>query len=142
MQLQRKPPYSSGCEYGRICVGTRVFRVLCARDVSPPVLDPGCARLNLCGENFVVVEATEVGGATEQVGAMTQDDAVRRLTRREREIAVLVAQGHPNKVISYRLEISEWTVAAYLRRIYAKLNVESRAAMVYRCASMIENLLQ
>ena len=136
MQLQRKPPSNPACEYGRICVGTRVFRVLCAGDFAPLVLDPGCARLDLCGQTFVVVETTEPG-----VG-MTQIDAVRRLTAREREIAVLVAQGHPNKVISYRLEISEWTVAAYLRRIYAKLNVESRAAMVYRCASMIESLLQ
>ena len=52
------------------------------------------------------------------------------LSPREQEIARLVAEGHPNKVIADVLEISPWTVATYLRRIFAKLNVCSRAAMV------------
>jgi DNA-binding CsgD family transcriptional regulator len=52
------------------------------------------------------------------------------LSPREVEIARMVAQGHPNKVIAEVLEISEWTVATHLRRIFAKLGVTSRAAMV------------
>ncbi|MGQ9871346.1 response regulator transcription factor [Leptodesmis sp.] len=51
----------------------------------------------------------------------------------------MVAQEQPNKQIAKHLRISEWTVATYLRRIFAKLNVDSRAAMVYRCASLIQN---
>jgi DNA-binding CsgD family transcriptional regulator len=59
------------------------------------------------------------------------------LTQRELQIANLVAQGHCNKQIAIQLQISEWTVATHLRRVFAKLGVDSRAAMVYRCASII-----
>jgi DNA-binding CsgD family transcriptional regulator len=51
---------------------------------------------------------------------------------REREIARMVAIGHPNKAIAAVLEISSWTVCTHLRRIFAKLGVSSRAAMVAR----------
>jgi DNA-binding CsgD family transcriptional regulator len=59
------------------------------------------------------------------------------LTQRELQIANLVAQGHCNKQIAIQLQISEWTVSTHLRRVFAKLGVDSRAAMVYRCASII-----
>jgi DNA-binding CsgD family transcriptional regulator len=52
------------------------------------------------------------------------------LSPREREIARLVAVGLPNKAIGAVLEISAWTVATHLRRIFVKLGVTSRAAMV------------
>jgi DNA-binding CsgD family transcriptional regulator len=52
------------------------------------------------------------------------------LSPREREIARMVAKGYPNKTIAAVLEISSWTVNTYLRRMFAKLNVGSRAAMV------------
>jgi two-component system, NarL family, nitrate/nitrite response regulator NarL len=54
------------------------------------------------------------------------------LSPREHEITRLVACGLPNKVIGDMLEISPWTVATYLRRIFIKLGVSSRAAMVAR----------
>lgn len=51
---------------------------------------------------------------------------------REREVARMVAKGYPNKAIADILEISPWTVCTHLRRIFAKLHVSSRAAMVAR----------
>jgi DNA-binding CsgD family transcriptional regulator len=53
-----------------------------------------------------------------------------QLSPREKEIARMVAKGFPNKMIARVLEISTWTVGTYLRRIFAKLAVSSRAAMV------------
>jgi DNA-binding CsgD family transcriptional regulator len=53
-----------------------------------------------------------------------------QLSPREQEIVRMVAQGHPNKVIADVLSISTWTVCTHLRRIFAKLGVCSRAAMV------------
>ena len=44
----------------------------------------------------------------------------------------MIAKGYPNKTIAAVLEISPWTVGTHLRRIFAKLNVPSRAAMVAR----------
>lgn len=52
------------------------------------------------------------------------------LSPREREIARLIAKGLPNKAIAAVLDISLWTVATYVRRLFAKLNVNSRAEMV------------
>lgn len=52
------------------------------------------------------------------------------LSPREREIARMVAQGYTNKMIASVLDISLWTVSTHLRRIFAKLGVSTRAAMV------------
>ena len=43
-----------------------------------------------------------------------------------------MANGLPNKCIGAMLDISAWTVATHLRRIFAKLGVNSRAAMIAR----------
>jgi two-component system, NarL family, nitrate/nitrite response regulator NarL len=61
------------------------------------------------------------------------------LSPRELAIARLIAKGMPNKCIGDILEISPWTVATHLRRIFMKLGVTSRAAMVARLGE--ENLL-
>jgi non-specific serine/threonine protein kinase len=49
------------------------------------------------------------------------------LTRREREVAALVAQGLTNRQIALKLSISEHTVANHVRRILRKLKLYSRA---------------
>lgn len=56
------------------------------------------------------------------------------LSPRELEIVRLVAEGHPNKVIAAVLDISAWTVSTHVRRVFGKLCVTSRAAMVARMA--------
>jgi DNA-binding NarL/FixJ family response regulator len=52
------------------------------------------------------------------------------LSPREREVARMIAKGYPNKIIASVLDISVWTVSTHLRRIFAKLGVTSRTAMV------------
>ncbi|HZN71267.1 MAG TPA: helix-turn-helix transcriptional regulator [Micromonosporaceae bacterium] len=52
------------------------------------------------------------------------------LSPREQEIARMVAKGHTNQAIADVLGISAWTVSTHLRRVFAKLGVNSRAAMV------------
>jgi DNA-binding CsgD family transcriptional regulator len=51
------------------------------------------------------------------------------LTARERQIAVLSAQGFSNLNVAAQLGIAETTVAVHLRRIYAKLGVHSRVEL-------------
>jgi DNA-binding CsgD family transcriptional regulator len=55
-----------------------------------------------------------------------------QLSPREQEIVRMVARGHSSKMIADVLGISSWTVCTHLRRIFAKLGVGSRAAMVAR----------
>lgn len=59
-----------------------------------------------------------------------------QLSPREQEIVRMVAKGHPNKVIADVLNISAWTVCTHLRRIFLKLGVGSRAAMVAQLLEM------
>lgn len=71
--------------------------------------------------------------------AVSQPDVTTLLTARELQIVHLVAKGHPNKQVAHQLHISPWTVSTHLRRIFAKLGVDSRAAMVYRCFSRLDD---
>ena len=57
-------------------------------------------------------------------------DATHGLSPRELQIARLVANGATNQAIARALDISTWTVSTHLRRIFAKLNVCTRAEMV------------
>jgi DNA-binding NarL/FixJ family response regulator len=54
------------------------------------------------------------------------------LSPREQEIVRMIAKGYPNKTIAAELDISPWTVGTHLRRVFAKLGVTCRAAMVAR----------
>lgn len=52
------------------------------------------------------------------------------LTRREKEITVLVLQGLGNRAIAARLHITEQTVKDHLRVVYRKLGVATRANLL------------
>lgn len=56
----------------------------------------------------------------------------RALSPREAQVASLVARGLPTKSIAAQLGISAWTVATYLRRLFARFDVNTRAAMIAR----------
>ncbi|WP_457334481.1 response regulator transcription factor [Rhizobacter sp. P5_C2] len=75
----------------------------------------------------------DVDGCRYLLMRLPQLDPMRAsLSPREQEIARMVAAGHPSKAIAQVLNISSWTVGTHLRRIFAKLGVKSRAAMVGR----------
>lgn len=54
------------------------------------------------------------------------------LTRREREVARLLAAGLPNKIIARRLRITLGTVKCYVHRILAKTGTRNRASFACR----------
>jgi two-component system, NarL family, nitrate/nitrite response regulator NarL len=55
--------------------------------------------------------------------------AVRALTVRERQIALLVCDGLSNKQLGDQLNLTEGTVKVHLHKIYRKLGVRNRAAL-------------
>ena len=52
------------------------------------------------------------------------------LTRREREVLSLVAEGLPNRAVALRLDITEATVKAHLTNVYQRIGVLDRAEAV------------
>jgi LuxR family maltose regulon positive regulatory protein len=61
--------------------------------------------------------------------ANVADELPSGLTGREREIAVLAADGLRNNEIAEKLFVSENTVRAHLRSIYQKLDIDRRAKL-------------
>jgi DNA-binding NarL/FixJ family response regulator len=57
------------------------------------------------------------------------------LTKREREVLVLVAQGLSNKEIAQSLVITNNTVKRHLKSIFEKLGVHTRAAAAAQAIS-------
>jgi DNA-binding CsgD family transcriptional regulator len=98
---------------------------------SPPQISsmPEVGQFKVDGQHCVIVEAGEFSSA--------HSDMISLLTARELQIVKIVALGYSNKQIASQLHISEWTVSTHLRRIFSKLGVDSRAAMVYRCTTLI-----
>jgi len=56
-----------------------------------------------------------------------------QLTSREREVALLVAEGMQNAQIAAKLGISEHTIRNYVMRIYEKLGVTNRVQLTRFC---------
>ncbi len=54
---------------------------------------------------------------------------MRRLTPRQREIAMCVWAGMPDKTIAYGLKISLGTLRVHLSRIFRKLRLDSRVKL-------------
>jgi DNA-binding NarL/FixJ family response regulator len=68
------------------------------------------------------------GGLATELGAAAPITAA-ALTKREREIALLVASGLSNRDIATRLFISKRTVDAHVEHIFAKLEISSRVKL-------------
>jgi DNA-binding CsgD family transcriptional regulator len=56
-------------------------------------------------------------------------DLLAALTPREREVATLVVDGLADREIAERLHLSHHTVSQYVKRIYRKLDIDSRVAL-------------
>ncbi len=90
-------------------------------------------RTRICGHigidavrHLVLERAKQADGASAAVSVL------QALTRRELEIAQLIAQGLGNKQIGRRLGISYFTVREHVRRVAQKLQVSSRSAIAAR----------
>ncbi len=66
----------------------------------------------------------------------TADGEMVELSQREREVLELLARGYLYKEIAEMLHISVQTVNTYIRRIYEKLHVRSRAQAVAKYAHL------
>lgn len=112
-------------------LGSSKLRVVAADTLDPEMINAAVGEIRLTGLRFVIMlQDRSTTGAR---------NAVDLLTKRELQIALLVAAGKVNKQITHRLGISAYTVSSYLKRIFCKLNCRTRAEMA---AQVIETMGQ
>ena len=90
-------------------------------------------QLVVAGEKYVPSIVLEDGGASPSAAIDAQiplDNPIRKLTRRERDVLSLLAEGHPNKEIARRLELQEVTVKVHLKGVFRKLGATNRTQAV------------
>lgn len=82
---------------------------------------------HLLSPEAAAVVALSIGTDAGKAGEFEPDlPAEVKLTPRERQVALLVAQGHTNRQIAKELGIAEWTAVNHVRRVMRKLDVKSR----------------
>ncbi|WP_250536162.1 LuxR C-terminal-related transcriptional regulator [Caballeronia sp. AZ10_KS36] len=144
-------------EVGTIELGGKVCRVIvdgagvprAAHQNETPVTPRGgdepIVRFEFEGQHYAVVTERPMRPMRPDYDAMRAPDGaigidiMRMLSRREMEVVQLVCMGFLTKQIAGRLQISEFTVRTYVKTIYAKLGVRSRAALVYRFMRAMNN---
>jgi two-component system, NarL family, nitrate/nitrite response regulator NarL len=80
------------------------------------------------GEAFFSPELARIA-LNQCVGGMAQSSPFLQLSRREREVLALIAQGQSNKEIASSLDIGVRTIETHRERIMRKLNVHSVAGL-------------
>jgi predicted ATPase/DNA-binding CsgD family transcriptional regulator len=106
----------SAADTARASLGAERFAVLASRGAALPL---------------AAALAVATGEAAPAPPAVADEpgDAARRLTRREREVATLVADGLGNREIAQRLFLSKRTVDSHLEHIFTKLGFTSRTQL-------------
>lgn len=78
---------------------------------------------------YALSEEGTAARSSRALGSPSAGAPPRKLTRREREVAVLVANGLTNRQIAQELMLSEHTVITHVRNILKKLNLRSRTQL-------------
>ena len=96
-----------------------------------------CSGTDLFHKALQTIEAGQIWLDNEKVKALiynpvlsSKPGGVENLSRKEKEIVRLVAEGHRNREIAAHLNMSVQTVKTHLSRIFKKSNVTSRAQLV------------
>jgi two-component system, NarL family, nitrate/nitrite response regulator NarL len=99
------------------------------KDAAPDGL-VDCVRQAAAGKQCFPADLVD-GGSQPQTGrhnARAPD--LELLSAREREIALLVADGLPNREIASHTNLTEGTIKVYLHHIYAKLHIRNRGMLI------------
>ncbi len=87
-----------------------------------------CLREVAAGRKWLTSEMIQAA-VSHRTNREQQDASISSLTPRERQIAELVCEGRPNKVIARMIGVSAGTVRIHLHNIYVKLQITNRTAL-------------
>jgi two-component system nitrate/nitrite response regulator NarL len=88
-----------------------------------------CVREVAAGRQWFPVDLVETALRRDTQQRAESRRFVQRLTEREQEIVLLVAEGLSNKEIARRINLTEGTIKIHLHNIYDKLEVPNRTAL-------------
>lgn len=71
-----------------------------------------------------------MGGDFKLKGKFVANKKIELLSERELRVLELMAQGHSNKMIAYKVNITEATVKAHVSHIFRKLELFNRVSAV------------
>ena len=100
-----------------------------------------CIRVVAAGREWLpqsLIDAALERETTRQSGSR---HLARSLTRRERQIILLIAEGLSNKEICRRLGLREGTVKIHLHNVYEKVGIKNRTALAAMAVAGHEELL-
>ena len=83
-----------------------------------------------CRKQLAALDMAQWLARLDQLAELLEDRPPELLTRREREIAELVAEGLTNRDIAARLYLSERTAQNHVQHILTKLGVSNRSRIV------------
>jgi len=89
----------------------------------------GCVRTVADGGKWFPAGLIATALERETGRRVAREETDRMLTTREREIALLVAEGLSNKQVGERLNIAEGTVKIHLNNIYRKCGMQNRTLL-------------
>jgi DNA-binding NarL/FixJ family response regulator len=114
-------------------IAERVARVNTATVVGSAMLgDINKGIVAIPADIDAIVASPNVIARASRPAAAASPDLVEQLTRRERDVLDLLADGLPNREIARALAISEHTVKFHLASLFGKLGVASRTKAVRR----------
>lgn len=97
--------------------------------------------MNIAGRSYFIFAGnaeSEPGGDHRMFGRVAED-VLAILTPRELQVCELIAAGRCDKHIARSLGISGYTVREYIRRIFAKLQISNRTAVLPRMLGLLGN---
>ncbi|WP_306481950.1 response regulator transcription factor [Limnobacter sp.] len=81
-------------------------------------------------KNTPSYSSSEQQNSGNQINPLADQDEGAQLTRRERQVLTLIAQGRPRREIAELLKVSPRTIDAYRARLLQKLNLDSSVQLV------------
>jgi DNA-binding CsgD family transcriptional regulator len=97
-----------------------------------------CTRFSVDGRRYHLTCVPVDGVAVCTIGSESSasPEGWQLLTSREQDVLQLVAEGRTTAAIGRQLELSQSTVRTHIEHMFTKLNVTTRAALVFRAVKL------
>ena len=116
--------------YFRLAMSAGAFGYMTKKSADTELLD--AIRCVAKGRTYTQIQlAADTNRSPVAMGFPTKSEAplLETLSDREREVLILVAQGHTNQAIADRLSVSVKTIESYRARLMSKLGLRNRAEL-------------